>query len=447
MRHDSRAGGAASPAAPSTGPGANAHGAIWGSLAYRRLFLGMLALSYLVNFMDRQVLSILIEPIKAELHLADWQLGTLGGIAFALFYVTLGLPIAKLSDRYNRVNIIAIALTVWSLATAACGLAAGFFHLLLARIGVAVGESAGTPPAYSLIADLYEPRRRAGATGVFVAAPAVGTACGLLFGGWLGANFGWRTAFIVVAIPGLLLAVAMKLVLREPPRGFAEGRPADGEASRVGAVARLLATRPSFPAMALAAGIASFSGYAMHLWLPSFFIRSHGMPVEQAGAWLALMHLAAGVFGGVAGGQVADRLGRRDPRWWMLVPCVAMLIAVPLAFLAFSTDSRTVAMIATTGLLVMYGSWAGPVYAAAQGLVGLRMRAVTISLLLFVINLIGLGLGPPLVGWASDLLQQRAGADSLRLALLGTAPLFALSAALYFLASRTLQRDLDAAPA
>lgn len=418
----------------------------WQSTNYRYYFLALLVASYMVNFMDRQLLSILLEPIKADLNLQDWQLGTLGGIAFALFYVTLGLPIAKLSDRYNRVNILSIAIFFWSVATALCGLATSFVQLLLARIGVAVGESAGTPPSYSLIGDLFSPAKRATAIGVYVVGPQLGTAAGLIFGGWAAEVMGWREAFLIVSIPGILLAIIMKFTLREPPRGLSEQRVAHGEASTVLGVARLLWTRKSFIAMAFASGTAAFSGYAMGLWLPSFFIRSHGISVAQAGLLLAIIYFVTGIIGGVVGGMAADRLGKLDRRWWMFVPGCAMLIAVPSSLIGFMSESIVIAVIAITIAQTMYHSWAGPVYSAAQSMVGLRMRSVTVSLLLFIVNLVGLGFGPPVIGLVSDFLQQQAGADSLRYSLYFTSPVFLLSAILYFLASRSLVQDLERAP-
>ncbi len=420
---------------------------IWSAPAYRNYFLFMLVLSYLFNFMDRQLLSILIEPIKKELLLSDWQLGALGGITFALFYVTFGLPIAKLSDRLNRVKIISIALTVWSVATAACGLAQNFVHLLCARIGVAVGESAATPPSYSLIGDLFEPHRRATAIGIYVVGASLGTGCGLLFGGWASEYLGWRWSFAVVGLPGVLLALAIRLTLREPPRGFSEQRSATGEASTVTGVARLLLQRRSFPLMALASGVASFSGYSLALWLPSYFIRSHGFSVAEAGSWLALVNVGSGIAGSYLGGAVADHLGKRDPRWRMLVPGAAMLLAAPLSIVAFTTEWSGLSLIATAVVLTLYHSWGGPVHAAVQGMVGLRMRGVAVSLLLFVVNLVGLGFGPPIIGLVSDLLQTSAGVHSLRYALLLSVPVFLLASVLYVLASLTLKRDLARAPA
>jgi len=426
------------------GRGAAPNGA---SLPYRAYFLGLLVVSYMVNFTDRQLLSILLEPIKRDLALADWQLGTLGGIAFALFYVTLGVPIAKLSDRFSRVNILAGAIALWSLATAACGLTTNFIQLLLVRIGVAVGESAGTPPSYSLISDIFEPKRRATAIGIYVAGPPLGTALGLALGGWVSQSIGWRMTFVVVGLPGLALALLMKLTLREPPRGGSEGRTDEVAAPPAMAVARLLARRPAFLALATASGVAAFAGYAMSLWLPSFFIRSHGLSAGEAGTWLAVINFCAGIGGGVLGGSIADRLAVRDRRWLAIVPAIGMAIAAPAAVVAFLTRDTGVALAGIAVALLFYYSWAGPVYSAVQAMVGLRMRAVSVSLLLFIINLLGLGLGPPIIGAVSDALLESAGDQSLRLSLLITAPVFLLAAALYALGAVRLRADLDRAPA
>jgi MFS family permease len=427
-----------------TGEGGSA--ARWASLPYRSYFLGLLVLSYMVNFTDRQLLSILLEPIKRDLQLADWQLGVLGGIAFALFYVTLGVPIAKLSDRYSRVNILSGAVALWSLATAACGLTGNFLQLLLVRIGVAVGESAGTPPSFALIADIFPPRLRATAIGIYVSGPPLGTALGLAIGGWLSQVIDWRTTFIVVGLPGLALALLIKLTLREPPRGQSERKVDIAPAPPALAVAKLLARRPAFLALATASGLAAFAGYAMQLWLPSFFIRSHGMSAAETGSWLAAINVVTGIVGGLAGGMIGDRLAVRDKRWLALVPAIGMGLAAPFSFVAFTAGSAPLALTGVTLALFCYYGWAGPVYSAAQEMVGLRMRAVTVSILLFIINLIGLGFGPPIVGAISDILHETAGAQSLRLSLLITSPMFVLSTLLYLLGALRLRSDIAKAP-
>lgn len=419
----------------------------WAPLSYRVYFLGLLVVSYMINFTDRQLLSILLEPIKRDLALADWQLGVLGGVAFALFYVTLGVPVAKLSDRFARVNILAGAMALWSLATAACGLAGNFIQLLLIRIGVAVGESAGTPPSYSMISDLFDPRRRATAIGIYVAGPPLGTALGLAIGGWLSQGIGWRTTFVVVGLPGLLLALLMKLTLREPPRGHTEARADTTVAPSALAVARLLGSRLSFLCLAIGSGVAAFAGYAMNLWLPSFLIRSHGLTTAQAGGWLAMIQIGAGIGGGVLGGFVADKLAVRDKRWLALVPAVAMAIAAPAGYVAFTARSPGLALVGTAVTLLGYYSWAGGVYTAVQAMVGLRMRAVAVAMLLFIINLIGMGFGPPIIGAMSDVLRATAGDQSLRLSLLITAPIFLVSAILYVAGALRLRADIARAPA
>ena len=418
----------------------------WAPLSYRVYFLGLLVVSYMINFTDRQLLSILLEPIKRDLALADWQLGVLGGVAFALFYVTLGVPVAKLSDRFSRVNILAGAMALWSLATAACGLAGNFIQLLLIRIGVAVGESAGTPPSYSMIADLFDPRRRATAIGIYVAGPPLGTALGLAIGGWLSQGIGWRTTFVVVGLPGLLLALLMKLTLREPPRGHTEARSDPTVAPSALAVARLLGSRPSFLCLAIGSGVAAFAGYAMNLWLPSFLIRSHGLTTAQAGGWLAMIQIGAGIGGGVLGGFVADRFAVRDKRWLALVPAVAMAVAAPAGYVAFTARSPALALAGTAVTLLGYYSWAGGVYTAVQAMVGLRMRAVAVAMLLFIINLIGLGLGPLLIGLCSDFVSVTLGlgsAEGVRWALVASASIGLVASLLFWLARKTIREEME----
>lgn len=418
----------------------------WARPAYRNWFLALLTLAYALNFIDRQLLSILAQPIKAELSLSDSQLGLLGGIYFALFYVSLGVPIARLSDRTNRVRLIAVAITWWSVATATCGLAQRFWHLAVSRMAVAIGESGGTPPSYSLVADLFPRERRAGAIGTLTMGAAVGTAAGLAIGGAVAHTLGWRMTFVVIGLPGVLLAALILATLREPPRGFADGRPPVAEPVGIATVARLLFGSATFPCMAFGIGTASICGYAMSFWMPSFLIRSFDMTMAEVGWRVALASGIGGALGSLTGGFVCDRLARYDRRWWLWGPAATFLLNLPITYLLFGSTSATTALFLLGWVQFNYHCWDGPGHSMVQSLVGQRMRAVAASLFLLVVNLTGLGLGPAVVGFISDATNAARGAEALRYALFATTPAFLIAALLLLIASRTLRRDLDRAP-
>jgi predicted MFS family arabinose efflux permease len=420
---------------------------VWSRPAYRRWFLFMLTATYALNFLDRQLLSILAQPIKEELQLDDTSLGMLGGIYFALFYATLGVPIARLSDRTNRVRLIAGAIALWSVATATCGLAQRFWHLALSRVAVAIGESAATPPSYSLIADLYPRASRSGATGLFTTGTAVGSALGLALGGWVGREFGWRPAFFLIGLPGVLIAAIIFMTLKEPPRGFADEKPGAAEPVGLLTVFRVLLGSRTFPAIALGIGTASISGYALGFWMPSFMVRSFDMNIAQVGWQVALAGGLGGVIGGGAGGWICDRLALRDRRWWLWAPALAFFANIPLVYLLFNSASATLALVLFALVQFNYHFWGGSGHAMVQSLVGQRMRAVAAAAFLLVINLVGLGLGPMVVGMVSDLMVRAYGAEALRHALMATAPVFLVAGLLLLLGSTTLRRDLDSAPA
>lgn len=416
------------------------------SPVYRTYMLGLLVFVYAFNFVDRNILAILLPQIKDELQLADWQLGFTGGIAFALFYTAVGLPIAKWADRGNRAGIISLAVAVWSLMTATGFFVQNFYHLVAARIGVGIGEAGCSPPANSIISDVYPPERRATATAIYYAGAPLGGFLGLFIGGWAAQNYGWREAFLVVGLPGFLLALLVKLTLREPPRGMVAGRPATGEASTISGVVKLLWSRPTFRHLAFAAALSAFAGYGHTLWTPSFLVRSHGMSLVEIGTWLGLFSLIGGTTGMIAGGVISDRLAKRDPRWWAWLPGLSIVIGLPFAVAAYllATPWLVLACLFVPGLTA--NVYPGPTYSTVQGMVGIKMRAVAMAFVLFIINLIGLGLGPLGLGIMSDVLQSTFGSESLRYTLLFSL-IFKLWSAVHFaLAARTIVADLARAP-
>jgi len=375
----------------------------------------VLVVVYTFNFIDRQILSILIESIKADLALSDQALGFLSGFAFAAFYATLGIPIARWADRGNRRNLISLALAVWSGMTALCGLAQNFWQLALARIGVGIGEAGCSPPAHSLISDYYPPQQRATALGIYALGIPFGIMFGLFIGGWINEAFGWRKAFFVVGIPGLLLALLVRYTLPEPERGQSELRSADAaDQPGMGETFRFLARRPAFVHIALGGALAAFVGYGVVSWFPAFLIRTHGMSTSEIGLWFGLAMGIGGGIGMFAGGWAADRYGARDTRWYLWTVTVAMLIAVPFGAAAYFSSDPHLAMVLFLPAIFAANFWQATSFAQAQSLVRLRMRAMASAILLFVANIIGLGAGPWAVGLVSDLLAPRYGADSLR---------------------------------
>jgi MFS family permease len=410
--------------------------------AYRYYALALLTTAYVLNFLDRQILAILQEPIKRELHLSDSQLGLLTGFSFALFYVLLGLPIARWADRGIRRNIISLAVGVWSAMTTLCGLAQNYTQLLLARVGVGVGEAGGSPPAYSMISDMFAQKDRATAYGVYGMGVNLGILAGLLTGGWVNEYFGWRVAFLVAGIPGVLLALILRATVREPLRRSPQVSSAD-RPPPVAEVLKLLWARRTFRHMVWGTSLLSFAAYGMFNWLPPFLVRSHGLTSGAIGTWLALILGVGGAFATLAGGYLSDRFGRHDVRWYSWVTAIAFAISIPSMIGAFTLSDSTLVLLC----LIVPGSVAQicvpPLMAVTHNLVDNRMRALSSAIVLFILNALGLGLGPLSVGMLSDALATSAGSDSLRQALLVLVPLATVWGAGHFLfAARYIRSDL-----
>ncbi|MGK6319987.1 spinster family MFS transporter [Sphingomonas sp. DT-204] len=392
------------------------------SLAIRRrgLTLALLTLTYFFSYMDRQILAILQEDIIRDLRLSDLQMGLLAGFAFAIFYAGLGVPVAWLADRTNRVRIIAIALAVWSGFTALGGLAMNFWQLLAARIGVGIGEAGSSPPSHSIIADLYPPEKRAGAMAVYSLGVGLGAAFGTIIGGTVAHFYGWRTAMFVIGLPGLLLALVVWLVVPEPKRGLSDAQLAMEPGARptlVEGFTSLLRNRAALHLVA-AFTITSTIGYGHTAFGPSFLIRSYGFDKLQIATMIAPVAAVLVAVGALASGKLADRLARRHglhSQAWM----VAALKTVALPFtVAFYLSSDPVVAVAIYLVGVTFGAcYLGPTFALIQAEAPLRQRALWAAIALLVNNLIGLGLGPPLVGAISDALKPHFGAESLRYAM------------------------------
>lgn len=414
------------------------------SPAARQYALGVLVVVYTFNFIDRQILSILLEPIKAELQLSDNQLGLLAGFAFALFYATLGIPIARYADRSNRRSLIALALAIWSGMTALSGLAQNFWHLLLARIGVGVGEAGCSPPAHSMLADYFPAHQRSTALGIYSLGIPAGIMFGFIAGGWMNEFFGWRTAFFVVGVPGLLLALLVRFTVREPPRGLSEGRRIVGEQPSMLETFGYLWQKRTFRHLAFGGALTAFVGYGVVTWIPAFLIRYHGMSTGEAGTWLGLILGIPGGIGIAAGGWLADRFGARDTRWYMWIVTVTLLVAMPFGIGVYLAPSPYLALALLVIPVALGNFYQATTFAQTQGLVTLRMRSVAAAVLLFILNIIGLGLGPWFTGFLSDVLRGPVGDDSLRWALILCGLVNAWSAYHYYVAGKYLKEDLAA---
>ena len=374
---------------------------------YVRYALWLLLIIYTLNFVDRQIVAILSGPIKAELGISDTQIGLLTGIAFAFFYTLLGIPIARFAEKGNRATIIGTAVIVWSGFTAFSGLAQNFTQLFLARIGVGVGEAGCTPPAHALISDYVSPEKRASAIAFYSLGVPLGTAFGFLIGAFLGAEYGWRVAFLAVGLPGVLLGLLAMFTLKEPRKLGLIVAKSGSAAPSFGEALGVLLKKKSYVYAVIAVTMISFLGYGHAVFMPQFYARTHGLDLRTIGTISAITALLAGGIGTFLGGVIADNAAKSDARAYVTVPALAFLAGVPFFVIAMTSKSLplTVAMLAVPTFL--NAMWYGPVYAVVQGLSPVRMRATAVAIMLFVINMVGLGLGPLLIGIGSDVLAKK----------------------------------------
>ncbi len=390
------------------------------ALRRRSLTLGLLTLTYFFSYMDRQILAILMEPIRRDLDLTDLQLGLVAGFAFALFYATLGIPVARLADRGNRRNIVAVSLAVWSLFTALCGLAQNYAQLLAARIGVGIGEAGSSPPSHSMIADLYPPDRRAGAMAIYASGVVLGGGFGTILGGWLAHQYGWRTAIMAVGLPGLALAVVVRLLVVEPRRGLSEpARITPAAQPPLGEGFRTIWANPAARHLVMGVTLTSLVGYALTSFGLTYYIRSFKLDTATVGLMLGPLVAIVGTISGVGGGMIADRWARRSGQHvqsWLVA--ILKTAAIPFMALVYLAPSFQIAVAAQAVSVLLQSSYLGPSFALIQGLAPIRLRAMWAAITLLVINLIGLGLGPAVTGALSDFYRPHLGAESLRYALL-----------------------------
>ena len=414
------------------------------STRYRWTVLVMLTLVYTFNFIDRQILVILQEPIKADLGLSDAQLGLLSGFSFALVYVTAGIPIAWLADRANRRNIVAASLAFWSLMTAMSGLVQNYGQLLVARLGVGVGEAGGTPPAHSMISDYFPPSSRGTALSFYSMGIYIGVLFGFAAGGWIAENFGWRNAFFVIGIPGILYAFAVLWVVKEPKRGHFDpagaGAPAQSSLSETMAGLR---RRPTFWYLSVGCAFSAFISYGNGNFMPSFLMRNHGLSLTEVGVILGLISGLSGATGTFLGGYMADRLATRDMRWYLWIPILGGLSAMIPAYYTLLGENTTFIVAAMIPSQILSALYLGPCIATCHNLVSPGMRAMASAILYFVLNLIGLGLGPLTVGILSDFYAEPFGDDNLRYAMASVLSIGFLGVYFLWMGTRSLNRDLE----
>ena len=415
------------------------------SSAYAHYVLVLLSLVYVVSFIDRQILAMLIEPIKSEFGVSDTAMGLLTGFAFVLFYTLAGIPIARWADRASRTFIIAGSLTLWSAMTAASGLARSFAELAVVRVLVGVGEAGGNPPAHSLIADYFPPHKRATALSVYACGVYLGSALAFLAGGWLVTRYDWRTAFYVVGLPGVVLAVLVALTVRELPRGSSEQRRAEVAQAPLGEVLRFLVRSRAFLLIALGSSVQSLSGYGVITWGPTFLARVHELSMAEIGVRLGWIVGLAGCLGALVGGRLADRMGPRDASWYMRLPAVQSVTALPFLVGFALLPNAWHSLLCFIPFYALGAMYVGPLFSTVQGLVELRMRATAAAILIFLVNMVGLGLGPLMIGFLNDqVFGPVHGTQAIRYSMLVVGLLGGLASVFFWAASRRLGDELTA---
>lgn len=413
------------------------------SRGYSFYVLVLLAIGTVFNYYDRNLISILIEPMKRDLGLSDSQLGLLSGLAFAIVYCTVGIPIARYADRGRRVKVLGVSLGIWSVMTILCGFAQNYTALVAARLGVGLGEAGGLPTTHALVAEYVSPRRRATALSLIGLAGGLGLVLAMVIGGLISDLYGWRAAFWIGGAPGVLLAFIVYFTIKEPIIVKAEGPAAPPASFR--ADASMLLRRRSFTLFCIGLGIASIGAYGALTWTPAFLMRSFGLSAGEVGTTYSAATGPLTLLGIIVGGIVTDRLTRRDQRWALWVIAINFALMVPLSLAVYHAPSYFFALTAAAAAAFFATLYTGPAYALVQNLTGPRLRATGAAFLMVIANLVGLGLGPYFAGLLSDLLSPRFGADSLKWALsIGTVT-YAVGTLLFLIASRSLKEDMAAA--
>ncbi|MFT6311174.1 MAG: MFS family permease [Porticoccus sp.] len=472
----------------------------YGSTSYRKYVLSALLTVYLFNFIDRTIINILTEPIKQAFGVEDWQMGLLGGPAFAVLYTFIGIPIARFSEKNHRVWIITGSVALWSLMTVLCGFATSFIGLLIFRIGVSIGEAGCTPPANSIIADYFIPTKRSTAVSIYALGVPLGGMAAYVFGGYIAGSLdgasvagvlsswgwgwavnvldwknieGWRIAFVVVGLPGILVAVIFKMTVKEPPRGYTDPPEMQGkEQVSFAEVLKILAQKPSYWHITMGVTIASFVNYGVSQFFVSFLIRTHQLSIFDASIKVAMILAVMAAIGTFMSGYLADRYSERYPKALAWIPMIALLGSTPMFIIGYLLDSLLIAIpILMVGTMLLY-TYLCPLYAVPSGVVDSRMRATSVAVTLFIVNLLGYGLGPPLIGALSTILNSlflsgidpsltleackatnlvtaaqtacnTANAEGLQWSMIIFKCLYIWAAVHFYLGSKTLQRDME----
>lgn len=410
------------------------------SVAKRRLVLAVLTFVYVLNFLDRQLLGILAKPIQDSLHITDGQLGLIGGFYFALFYCFIAVPVGWFADRTNRVAIVSLACAIWSGATTACGLAASYPQLVAARMMVGFGEAGGVPPSYAIITDTYPPGRRGTALGLYNLGPPIGAALGIAFGGWIASHFDWRRAFVSIGLVGIVTAVCVRLLVREPVRGGLDAAEAHPPGSAAfWATIGMFVTNPVLMLASLASGATQFVTYGLGNFAVLFLMREKGMRLDQVAIWYALV-VAIGMGVGIyASGRLIDRLTRRSRIAYAVVPAISLAGALPFYLGFVWAPGWPLALVLLTATMLLNYFYLSASVALVQEEVRPDQRVLSGALLLLVMNFIGLGLGPTWVGWASDRFAAGGHPHALQLALYTLTPCYLLAILLFGWLARILR--------
>ncbi len=423
----------------------------FGTPGYRNFVLISLTLVYTLNFIDRILIGVVAEPIIEEFQLKDWQFGLLSGFGFALMYTLMGIPIARWAERYNRVKIIAASVILWSAMTALCGVAGSFLALLAFRIGVGIGEAGCTPPANSIIADYFPAKNRAKALATYAMGITIGTVLANAFGGPIAQMFSWREAFLVLGIPGIFIGIVVLFAIKEPPRGYSDLPGTEQvERSTLGEALRELAAKASFWLNIGAATAAAFVGYGVGNFMAPFFQRTHGMNVGEVATQINVPLGLAASFGAFAAGYLTDKYSHRNPNAVAIIPGVSLILCVPLYWIGFTVSSVPIALAVLLVANVLHYSYLGAQYTICQGVASARSRATAVAIMLFIVNLIGYGLGPLFVGFLSDFLMTAAEGDmvenaravGLAQSMMLTVSLYGVGGVLFLMTARSLQKDL-----
>jgi MFS family permease len=407
--------------------------------ARRYYVLALLTIVYALNFLDRTIFNVLIEPIKKEFALSDTTMGLLAGFGFVLFYSVLGIPIARIADRLNRRNIVAIAFAFWSAMTFLCGMAQSVTMLALARIGVGIGESAGTPASQSIVGDLFDKNERPRALGVYAIGTYLGVFLGYFIGGYVNQHYGWRMAFFTAGLPGIALAAVLWLTISEPKRGT---RNEAFTPEPIGPTLGFLFSQRSFVVVLIGFWLTTYTNYATSAWIPPFLARVHHLSSVEVGTYAGTFKGLFGMAGTLIGGLVVAQISRRDDRWKLWAPAIASGLAGPVFAVCMLTSDFTtmVAALAATSFLV--GFHLGPVFAIAQTVAKPSMRALASAIMLLTATCFGQGVGPLAVGMINDALKNDYGADAVRYSLLSAAITTTLGALLFVWAARTIRADI-----